>query len=465
MRRAILVTAVLVAAAVAAALSYQAAARERDYRVYLGRGDAALRDDQTFAAIEAYSGALALRPDSMLAYLRRAETYRRRGDAAKGDLEAAARDLRTASALDPSAPRPLDELGDVLYQLQRYDRAAETYERELRLDDRAARVAYKLALARYRGNNLADAVAAARQAVVLDPRLVDGHYLLGICLKNQHRLADARQALERAVDLVPGLIAAREELADVYAALGSHNEEIEQLQLIAGLDREHVDRQVAVGLAYSRAGHGDLAVLTLGNAVGRAPDPPVVFAALGRVWLQRAEARNDRVDLSKALEALERVSASPSATSEALTLYGRALLLDGEADVAERVLENATNRYPVDPQAFNYYSQAAERQSHLEIAREALVSLDQLAGDDKDFATRAVRIASLSIRLADPDTAVEWLRRACAATPTDVKLLALLADAQIRSGDRNAARATVQKGIEKDPANATLSALAERLKK
>ena len=74
------------------------------------RGDAALRDDQTFAAIEAYSGAIALRPDSMLAYLRRGETYQRRGD--RGDLERA-RDFRTAAALDPTATRPLEALGDV----------------------------------------------------------------------------------------------------------------------------------------------------------------------------------------------------------------------------------------------------------------------------------------------------------------------------------------------------------------
>src|SRR5438270_6715186 len=107
MRRVIASLIVLVVAAAGAALAYQVAARQRDYRVLVARGDAALRDDQTFAAIEAYSGAIALRPDSMLAYLRRGEAYRRRAE--RGDLEAAARDLRHASLLDPSATRPLEE--------------------------------------------------------------------------------------------------------------------------------------------------------------------------------------------------------------------------------------------------------------------------------------------------------------------------------------------------------------------
>ena len=463
MRRAFLVTAVLVGAGVAAALSYQAAAQARDYRALVARGDEALRQDQTFEAIEAYSGALALRPDSMLAYLRRAETYRRRGDAAKGDLEAAARDLRSAAALDPSVPRPLEELGDVYYALQRYGRAAETYERVLRLDDRAAGVAYKLGLSRYREGDLADALTAARQALAIDARLADAHYLLGLCLRDQRRLPDAQRAFERAVELSPGMIAAREELADIYAARGRRNEEIEQLQLAAALDGGRVERQVAVALANAKAGHSDLAVLTLSNAVEHAPDPAVAYGALGRVWLQRAEARDDHVDLSKALEALERASATPSATSEILTLYGRALLLDGEVDVAERILEEATNRYPLDPEVFRYYAEAAERQAHLEIAREALVKHDQLVGEDKDFAPRAMSIASLSLRLADPDTAVDWLRRASSRNPSDVRLLALLADAQIRAGDRSAAAATIRRGLDKDPTNATLSSLAARI--
>ena len=95
----------------------------------------------------------------MLAYLRRGETYQRRGD--RGDLDAAARDFRTAAALDPTATRPLEALGDVLYQLQRYGRAADAYERCLRLDDRSARVSYKLALARYRDGDVDAALAAA----------------------------------------------------------------------------------------------------------------------------------------------------------------------------------------------------------------------------------------------------------------------------------------------------------------
>jgi tetratricopeptide (TPR) repeat protein len=453
------------------AISYQEASKDRDYRNQLARGDAASRDDQTFAAIEAYSGAIALRPDSMLAYLRRGETYQRRGE-----LEAAARDFQTAAAQDATATRPLDELGDVRYLQQRFANAADAYERYLRLDDRAPQVGYKLGLARYRDGNLDGALSALDAVLRLDDGATDAHYLRGLCLRDQRQLTEARHALERAVALSPGSIPAREELAELYASMGRRGDELEQLQVIAGLDRDRLESQIAVGLAHARwaadpqetpsrrAGHEDLAVLTLGSALERTPDQPLVYAALGRVWLDIAQTRNDGVALSKALEALERAGSSGAATSETLTLYGRALLQNGRVDDAERVFQQATERYPLEPAAFLFYATAAEQENHFEAARHALIQYGALVDDDRSFVTRAERIAALSLRLDDSATALEWLPRAIAVGDPDVRLLELLAGAQLMAGDRPAAEATIARALEKDPKNTALLALARKTK-
>jgi tetratricopeptide (TPR) repeat protein len=427
MRRSLLVAAVLVIVAIAGAVAYQAAARERDYRALLTRGDAALRDDQTFGAIEAYSGAMALHPDSMLAHLRRGETYQRRGE-----LDEAARDFRTAAALDPTATRPLEALGDVLYQLRRFDRATEAYASDLRLDDRSATVSYKMALSRYRSGDCDGALTTLATTVRLNDRLADPHYLMGLCLRQRHRNAEAIQAFEKAVSLAPGLLPAREELADLYADAGRHADELDQLETIATLDRGHIERQVALGLAQARAGHEELAVLTLGEALTGTPDQPLVYGALGRVWLDRALAHNDRVFLSKALEALARVASSPSATSDVLTLYGRALLLDGQIDLAEHTLEQASARYPLEPASLVLYATAAERQSHLDAARQALIDYTGLVNDDSELVTWEAHIAALSVKLNDPRTAVAWLERASEKAPDDTHLATSLAEAQTR---------------------------------
>jgi tetratricopeptide (TPR) repeat protein len=448
----------LAAAAVAGAVAYQAAARQRDYSVLLTRGDTALREDQTFAAIEAYSGAIALRPDSMLAYLRRGQTYQRRGD--RGDLDAAARDFRRARDLDPTATRPLEALGDVNHQLQRYDRAADAYERYLRLDDRSARISYKLALAHYRHGDVDQALTSVNAAIRLDDRAADAQYLLGVCLRGKERLPDALHAIERAIAIAPGMIPAREELADLYGALGRKADQLEQLQVLAALDRDHVARQVAVGMAHARARHWDLAVLTLGSALERNPSEPEIYRAIGQVWLERP--RDDDAFLRKAREALERVVSSQAATSEAYTLYGRALLESGETEGAERAFLQATTQFPVDPSAFLLYASTAEKQNHLDDARSALIQYGGIIANDPDFAERATRVGTLSLRLNDPLTAVAWLTRATARRPNDVPLAASLADAQMRTGDLAGAKATLSRALEKDPASSQLLSLARR---
>ena len=159
--------------------------------------------------------------------------------------------------------------------------------------------------------------------------------------------------------------------------------------MIAGLDREHVERQVALGLAQARAGQEEVAVLTLGSALERTPGQPLLYRALGQVWLDRAQAHNDRVYLSKALEALGRVASSPDATSDVLTLYGRALIMDDQLEAAEQALQQATTRYPLEPASLVLYATVAERQGHLDAGRQALIDYAGLVTDNTDAVQHA----------------------------------------------------------------------------
>lgn len=383
--------AILVAGAV---FAWNAVRQEREFRRLIAAGDAAIIHNQTYEAIEAFSGALALKHDSMLAYLKRGDSYRRRGE-----LSAALRDLREASSLDPTATRPLELLGDVNVAMGRYERAAEVYRRYIALDDRAPHVLYKLALAYYRNGQPTLAIDPLRRAVALDDRFAEAHYLLAMCLKDQKHELQAMQSLGRALEINPALGVAREELADLALARGRTRAGIEQLEALAALEPSQPQRLVNVGLAYARAGDYDNAVTTLGRAAQRYPEAEGVYIALGRIWLSIAEARGDRVALSKAVQALEPAATRADASSETLTLYGRALLLSGRVDAAERTLQQAASMLPVEPVAFMYLSSAAQRRGHVSAAREALVKYTSLTGEDQktlpaalpDPAHRAVR--------------------------------------------------------------------------
>ena len=362
MRRLLLISLALLVG-MAGVVVYTGLTQEQEFQRLIQEGDLALSENETFLAVEAYSGALALNPDSMVVHLKRGETYQQHGD-----LPAALRDLSMATQLDPSATRAHDRLGDIAYQLERYDDAVEHYTDFVRLDDENPQVLYKLALVSERIGRVARAVPLLRQAIALDARFAEAHYLLGLCLREQGRLEEARDTLFRAIELSPGFLQAREALAAVHRALGDRRGELQQLDALAALDQDHPERHVTRGLAYARTGQTDLAVLALGRAAEDHPDQPQVYAALGSVWLEIAESRADHVALGKALEALLSVPTT-TASSETLTLLGRALELDGDVDGAERSFRQATERFPLDPMAFVHLARLEELHENWDEAR------------------------------------------------------------------------------------------------
>lgn len=444
----------------AALVAYGGHRREEGHQRLVVDGDAAAATGDLSAAIEAFSGAIAVRPDAMIGHLKRGEAYHRRGE-----LDEALRDLRRAVELDPYAPRAYELLGDVYYQLRRYDRAAAEYQAGVSLDDRASRLFYKLGLAHFGAGQPAMSEAALRRALELDDRFAEAEYLLGLSLTDLDRPKEAAAAFRRAIALDPGLLAAREALASVAPRLGRPDDRIAQLEALRALEGGG-SREVALALAYARSGRTEYAVAALGRAIERYPDYPHTRVALGRIWLDIAESREDRIALGKALEALEAATAVVR-TSEALTLLGRALLRSGDVKRAERLLVEACALRPVDPAAFYHLADAAGRLNRPEAAREALLDYHVLTGDDpvpRRRAAFAARIAALADATRAPALAAEWYRRAAAAGAGDADLLVRWAAAQAAAGDAGAAGETLARVLEKDPDHAAALALQRRLR-
>ena len=439
-------------------LAFSAVRQEREFRRLVAAGDAALTRDQTFEAIEDFSGALALRRDSMLAHLKRGDSYRRRGE-----LTAALRDLRRASTLDPTAPRPLELLGDVNSAMGRYEQAASDYRRYLALDDRAPRVLYKLALAHYRQGQVTLALDPARRAVALDDRMVEAHYLLAMCLHDRQRDAEALRSLARAVQLDPAFGPAREELATLNLALGKTRDGVDQLEALAALEPGRPDRLVNLALAHAGLGSVDVAIATLGRAAERYPDSELVGIARGRMWLDLADPGGDEIAIRNALDAVRPFATRANASSEALTLYGRILMRSDDVEGSERALERATAALPAEPDAFLQLSVAAERGGHVEVARNALARFITLDGDGAHRRGLAAHAADLSLKMNDPAGAVSWGRSALEPDGPDPAVLATIADAQIRLGQIDAARATIAEGLAHDPAHRALLDLRRKI--
>ena len=72
------------------------------------------------------------------------------------------------------------------------------------------------------------------------------------------------------------------------------------------------------------------------------------------------------------------------------------MLLAGDARVAERTLLQAVGKPPVEPAAFRYLADAAERLGHIPVARDALLRYVALAGESDVDQAIAARLTRLS---------------------------------------------------------------------
>ena len=383
MKRALVALPVVVAAIILA-YGLGVTRRERLYRQFVSQGDAAVSRGDTSEAIAQFTAAIALNSEAMLGHFKRGDARRR-----AGDLEAAARDLEAARALNPTEPRTVELLGDVAVARHAYDRADEYYTAYLQLDDQP-RVYYKVGLARYLAGDHQRSIEALQHAIALDSRFAEAHYLLGACRQALKQPQAAQASFERALVLEPGLLAAREQLADLYGALGRRPERIRQLEELLAADAG-ASRQVILAVAYADAGQVARAIRMLRAAADFYPAHPEIYLALGRIWMSVATADGDRAAARKALEALQHAVAM-QASGTALSLLGQARLLVSDAAAAERTLRQATAAFPTEPVSFLHLATAAERLGHAPIARRALVDYQKLTrAADPDFLVRLAR--------------------------------------------------------------------------
>jgi tetratricopeptide (TPR) repeat protein len=448
---------VTLAAAVTAVLAVVSVRTDREYARLVAAGDQALGASDLAGAIEAYTGAITLNPDSMAAHLKRGLAYRQRRE-----LDAALRDLRRASELDPTSPRVFEWQGDVHLELGRHARAAERYEQSVAIDDRQPDVHYKLAVARYREGRAGAAVDPLRRAVALAGGHAQAHYLLGLCLRDLGRLDEAAGVLDTAARLAPGLLAVREARADVFQARGQTARAVDELNALAALEPDRPERAVAVASAYARAGRLDAAVLALGRASERFPDAAVVYTTLGGVWLRLAD-DGDEVALDKALAALARAATAPDASSATFALLGRARLRAARPDAAIEALRTATTLVPVAPEAFRDLATALEQKRDWLAARDALARYVALEAGTAAASGATTHLGDLSMQAADPHAAAYWYERAAGELGPSPPLLLKRAEAEISRGDRERAKAIVADGLALDPAHAGLRALERRL--
>jgi Flp pilus assembly protein TadD len=132
-------------------------------------------------------------------------------------LDEAARELGTASRLDPADAAPHNTLGAVRKRQGRPEEALASYQEALRLKPGWAEVHHNIGLLLAAEGRLPEAMAAFQEAIRLKPG-ADSHNALGVAYAQQGRLDEAAAQFRAALALDPAHAGARRNLAKAGAA-------------------------------------------------------------------------------------------------------------------------------------------------------------------------------------------------------------------------------------------------------
>ena len=274
--------------------------------------------------------------------------------------------------------------------------------------------------------------------------------------------------------LSPGLIPAREELAELYDALGRQPN---RARAAAGARRPRPRRRSS-GRSRSAwrtlaPGQADLAVLTLGQRA-RTHAGPAAGLRRARPRLarhrRRAQRRPGRAAPRRS-KPLERAASAPTATERGT---------DAVRPRAAATIRRARGRRARPPAGDGAIPSIRPRSSPTRRAPSSQNHLDSRAdgadrlrtrssADDADSAARAARIGALSHAPSnDPRCRDDWLQRATTGRARADLTLAGRARrrAAARRRPRSRAQVTVARGLDREPENArTRCALAQRIER
>ena len=185
-------------------------------------------------AVEIFSDALAIAPDSVLAHLGRGLALRdmQRFDDAENELT-------YCLTRDPKLGIALDALGGMYLQISQAAKLMTVAKRYIDANPSDHRGYYYLAAAaEHEKRDGVDVQDLLRHALKLNPNFAASHALLGKVLTQQDRLEDGARELERAIQLRPDYAPAHYYLANAYRKLGRAPDATREFQTFRDLNEK-----------------------------------------------------------------------------------------------------------------------------------------------------------------------------------------------------------------------------------
>lgn len=272
---------------------------------HIALADLLREEDRPDEAVDAYTDAIALRPDSIDANLGRARAH-----AALQRLEEAERDAAKAE-------RAAEASGNRLLQAQTSAVRARIYEAQGMTDE---------------------AITAYERALELDASVTEARIGLAYLYAERERVTDAVRVLSRAVQYESGADVLLE-VGRTFHALEAFDRAFETLEIAF----ESAPRNDEIAYLYAssavRTGRDDLGVAIASDLIARSPEVLPAYVVRGEANLRRGYVPSARSDATTVLN--ERPE-----DYDALVLLGDVERADRNLDAAQRAYERAIRARP-----------------------------------------------------------------------------------------------------------------------
>jgi tetratricopeptide (TPR) repeat protein len=426
---------------------------ERDYRYHelVRDGDRLLASDMAVEASRSFTGAIGLKPDEPLAYVKRADAERRQGNLAR-----ALEDVEKAGALSGDVLLVSSRLADLLYESERFDEAALHYEKILAHVPDSPGILYQLGLTHFRAGRAAEAIEVLNAAADRTRGFWEAYYLRGAVFLSIGGDSEAESDFQAALRTSPDAGLAREALIELYIEQRRPEEALALLEEEIAAHPDDARPYLRLADVHRLSRRNADAIEAVGKALDRNPDLPEAYLRLGELWLDEAGERGDSVAAEKALAALSNVVKMDPSNGDAALALGQTYLSLGDQELGFAQLQRASQATPVPAEALRLLGDLYRARKNPTEAVTAYHVYLKLNGDSPLVLER---LGDAYVESGNPQMGAEVYLRLAELEPRRVTPLAKAARAYLLVGDRDSAAQTCRRGLAANPENQALTEL------
>jgi len=195
-------------------------------------------------SVEAYSKALAIKPDYAEAYNNMGVTLQD-----QGKLEEAIEAYNKALAIKPDYAEAYNNMGVTLQAQGKLEEAIEAYSKALAIKPDYAKAYYNMGNALQDQGKLEEAIEAYNKALAIKPDYAEAYSNMGVTLKTQGKLEEAIEAYNKALAIKPDYAEAYNNMGVALTEQGKLEEAMEAYNKALAIKPDYVEAYKNLGIA------------------------------------------------------------------------------------------------------------------------------------------------------------------------------------------------------------------------